>query len=501
MTKRKKKSAIKLISLLFTLVILIGVYVWYSTQKAVPDDAEDTVSESISLVTLDTTKITALHYIGEDIDINLVLKDGLWISSDEPDRPINQDNVASMLNNFSNITADKMVVEAPENLADFGFDSPFASLQATLEDGTITTLKLGDLVLSGDGYYALVNDDNKVYILPTSYGVSFSDLDMTAIAVAPTITAENITYINIDSRDGEDYELKYNENVVQDNSGANLYNWEILKPYGVGYTADSTAISTLQSNYTSFNYLACVDYKGDDLSQYGLDNPAATIDIGYYESATQTEPTANSNTSDTSENSTNTVDKEYKIYIGNLDESGNYYVRVDGSNAVYTLSSDTVNTMLQVDAFSMMNKSISIPSIENVDKISAKIDGVQYEMEIRRTVTNADGAEGTQSTYFYNGKEENEDLFKSVYETMIGASYDSELKDEVETSAIVPYMTLSYHIIGNYETTITASYLPYNDSFYIVDKGDGRYFLADKRVIDQIANVITTFTGTAEQSE
>ncbi|MDD3173295.1 MAG: DUF4340 domain-containing protein, partial [Herbinix sp.] len=185
----------------------------------------------------------------------------------------------------------------------------------------------------------------------------------------------------------------------------------------------------------------------------------------------------------------------YKIFIGDKDENGDYYVRSDGSNAVYTLSSDTVDTMLQVEVFSIMNPYVCLPNIDSVDKISAEIAGKQYTMQIKHpTATNDADKDETSATYYYNGNEVTEDNFKSVYQSMIAAKYDAELTQDVDTSALEPVMTLSYHIFGDTDKTFTTSYLSYNDSFYIADIGKSVYFLVDKRVIDQITNAISTFT-------
>jgi hypothetical protein len=162
------------------------------------------------LATVDTAKVTAIHYTGEDVDINLTLEDGVWESLEEPDRPINQEKVTSMLDTISDITADQKVVEAPDNLEDFGLKVPSSYVQVTMKDGSTVTLQLGNKAVTGDGYYALVNDDTTVYLVAATYGtgLTFTNSDLTKIEAAPEITAENITYLSIDNRDGEDIELK-----------------------------------------------------------------------------------------------------------------------------------------------------------------------------------------------------------------------------------------------------------------------------------------------------
>lgn len=168
-------------------------------------------------------------------------------------------------------------------------------------------------------------------------------------------------------------------------------------------------------------------------------------------------------------------------------------MKKEGSNAVYTMSASIIDKMLQTDAFSVINSFICIPNIEGVDKINIDIGGTPYTMEIKRsTVTSDDGTQKTEAVYYYNGNVVTEGDFKNVYQAMISASYDAEIKGAVAGSK-EPYMTISYHITGENENTVTASYLPYDDNFYLVDTGSTIRFFADKRKIDNIANTIMEF--------
>lgn len=486
MAKRKKKNAITMVSLLLVLAALIGVYVWYSNKKSA--DSSSDASSKISLAKLDTSKVTAVHYKTKNADLNLVLDNGVWKSKEEPDRPISQDNVTSMLKTISKITAYKKLSDSSENLSDYGLDNPSSYIQATRKDGSTVTLKLGSTTVDGKGSYALVNNNKNVYLVDVSYssGLSFTDSDMTQVAKAPSITAANIYYIKIDNRKGKDVELKENTSGGLDNSGSNLYNWEILQPYGKGYTAVSSNITTLQSNYTSFEYQSCVDYKGTNLGKYGLDKPKASIEISYYKTSSTTSPTPTG----TASGNAKKIRKSYKIYVGNQDDNGDYYVMVDGSKEVYTMSQTTVDTMLKVDTFSLLNSYAAIPDLENVDKISVDVKDKTYSMNIKRKTVKKE----TTASYYFNGTKVKEDSFKKLYETLIAAKYDAQLNKKVDTSKLNPYLTLSFYLSGNNSGTVKVSFLPYNDSFYIADKGNGLYFLVDKRYVDAMAKAIKKFS-------
>ncbi len=496
MAKRKKRNAVTLLSLLLLLAALIGVYYWYGGKQAVTEDTgEDT--DTIDLGKIDKEQLSSLHYVYDDADLTLVKDGDVWKSQAEPDRPIDQDHVSSMIGMIDDLSATRLITEAPENLADYGLDQPTSYLQGKLNDGTTVTLQVGDKVSTGDGFYALVNEDKKVYLIESfiGNGLQYTNLEMTAVPETLSIEAANINHISIDKRDGEDFELLYDDSGHRfDNSGSKLNSWYILKPYKEGYTADSSKVSTLQSNYTSFDYISCVDYSGTDLGKYGLDTPMAAIGLDYTVSRTEKLDTPEKDPATGNEITEKTVydPKEYTLLIGNTDAQEDYYVKIDGSSAVYTMDADAINKMLTVDPFSIINPFVNIPNIDNVDKIDAGINGTTYTMTLQRTTSKNDkGEDEIKTAYTYNGSNVEEDVFKKLYQTIISVKFDAQIKEKVSTPQVDPYLTLTYYLNDN--TTVTASYLPYNDSFYIIDTNGETRFFADKRLVEDIVKAVTEF--------
>lgn len=499
MAKRKKRNAITLVSLLLALAALIGFYYWYS-HRPVKDNQQE-ATNTIALATIDTTQISSMHYVMSDADLTLILQNGTWISKDEPGRPITQGNVTDMLRVIKDIKADRIINDKPDNLADFGLAQPKEELDVTLNDGTVTTIKIGDVAGASLGYYGMVNNDGKVYLLPIEIGTAlqYNNTQMTDIQKAPVISETGITSISITNRDGEDFEIKSDASTALDNSGNNLFNWMIPKPYGPGYSADYNQIETILPNYTTFNFIKNADYSGKNFAKYGLDNPAATIDIGFTVTTKEALPTPelDPTTGQTVTEKDINTPSDYKFYVGNKDEDGNYYIRVDGNDSVYTLSADTVDKMLKVDPFSLMNHYVCIPNIQTVDKVVLTTAGTTYTMDIKHDIkANADGTQTDNPTYYFNGKEADSSAFTSLYKTMVSPLYEGELKEDVNTDNLTPFLTISFHIFGDNETTVSASFLPYNDNFFIVKKDDGAHFLVDKRVIEDMAKAVSSFTGT-----
>lgn len=500
MAKRKKRNAVTLVSLLLTLLVLIGIYVWYTNKdKGTEDSKADSSSDTLTLATLDTEQLQTLHYIHEDADLTLVLEDGTWKYQEDKERPIDQSRVKNMIRVIEEIKALRVINENPENLSDYGLSEPVSYIRATQKDGVTVTLQIGDK--AGDsGYYALVNEDKKVYLVANSYGsgLQYNDAALTAKEDLPSYTSNDIYHISISKPEGTDFELLYDIDNKMNKPAASLAPWVILKPYEEGYSADTAKVSELLTNYVGFSLNACVDYKGNNLAEYGLDNPKATIQVGYYE---EDETSASAEDSTDTDNGKETSKKQSTItlYVGDSKDEKESYVKTDRSNAVYTMNTDSINEMLDIDAFSYIYSFVAIPNIDTVDRIDVTIENKPYTMEIKRTtVKNDEGEEETKETFYYNGNEVDEELFRKVYQVVISAKYDAEIKNPDNINPEDAFLTIRYQLNNENRDIVTTSYLPYDESFYVVDTGYAYRFFADRRKIDYIAKTVSEFKVSEE---
>ncbi len=504
MSRRKKKNQVTLISLLVVLVLLSGFYLWYMNRDRFAGRTDKDTSEadtSLIIATMDPERIETIHFKNEKADMTFIREEDVWILEADRNRPIKQNYIKNMINLMDEVKAERMVNEKPEDLGQYGLASPFASINATQTDGKTIAIRLGSKAVGAQGYYAMIDGNDAVYILPTLYGtnLSYSDMDMTQVENGPSITSNDIYHIEISYRDGEDFELIYDPDSIHHIAGTPLLSWAVLKPYEEVYAADSSKVSELLSKYSSFDFLACVEYSTETFDKYGLDGPQASVFVEYYEKHEAQTAEADTN-SDSDDNTTGEViieEKNFKLYIGDKNDNGDYYVRKDGDKAVYTMSAAKVEEMLTVDAFGILSTFVNLHNIDTVDKIDIDIGGTHYTMEIKReTVTNAEGEEEMISAYYYNGELTEEDKFKDLYQVMIAAKMDIQLKEEVSVSNLKPALTMSYHISGSEEPYIT-SYYSYDDSFYLIDSGYPVRFAADKRKIDGIIKAVQEF-GLAE---
>ena len=82
-----------------------------------------------------------------------------------------------LLSQISSITTQETVVESPEDLAQYGLEEPFRTIEAKFADGTSVTILAGSESPLLSKYYIQVQDDPNVYLI-SSYIVT--DFDKTA---------------------------------------------------------------------------------------------------------------------------------------------------------------------------------------------------------------------------------------------------------------------------------------------------------------------------------
>ncbi|HHT88839.1 MAG TPA: DUF4340 domain-containing protein, partial [Clostridiales bacterium] len=452
---------------------------------------------SFVIAALDPDLIDTIYYKNENADITLVLEDDTWVYTEEKERPINKYYVSYLINIIDSIRAERVVNENPEDLSLYGLDSPKAIIKGSQPDGKTVALMIGEKTTAGDGHYVKLENDDTVYLvkrIPETH-LSFSLTDMTDIEHGPSIETNNIYHIEIIQSDKEDFELIYDVDSKYHIAATPYLSWAILKPYETAYAADSTKVSEFLTKYSSFNFSVCIDYNAEDFAQYGLEDPKASIFIEYYEKRNEKldEPEIDPDTGEEITSRTVKDEKSFRLYIGERNEDGDYYVRKEGDNAVYIMKASNLDSKLEADAFDMLSKFVNIYNIETINNIDIDINGVLYNMKIERDkIINDEGEEEIKKTYYYNWSVADEEVFKDVYQVMISALIDTQLDEVVSVSGKEPVLTLTYYVEG-YDEPFKTSYYPYDESFYLIDNGTPVRFVADKRKIDAIIKAVQEF--------
>ncbi|MBE5962471.1 MAG: DUF4340 domain-containing protein [Lachnospiraceae bacterium] len=478
MTGRKKKNLISLVSLLVVLMLLIVGYALVADRNKKQEEKEAAKEDtSYILSNQEEDAFSNISVTSGDTAFELVYEGDTWYLSGDDEFPLDQTKAGAMADGLESLSSNQLVIESPEDLSEYGLKDPLITVVGTTTYGDTITIAFGDELAAGNGYYSMVNGEAKVYVLTSTirdkYDMSMTDL--LKVEDTPDIDDTLITGVKVSSDTFPSFTLLYDENNATDHSGQNLYPWYISDVYPQNVNADTTAVNDMLTNYTTFSLSSCVDYKKENLGQYGLSTPKTTLSVWYRE-----------------EEDGEVL--EYTVYVGNQDENGNYYVRPENSDCTYIMTASNINKKFDVNPFDFVSKYTHLLNINTVEELNATMNDQKYSYKIDTTMTTDDaGTETTENTFYVNGTlYEEEQTFRNFYQSIIALSVDGVMPEGASYQDN-PVLTLEFVRSEEYGGNVTVRYLPYNDSYYAVEVNGIVTYMIDMRKVDDMILSIQEF--------
>ncbi|MCC8051490.1 MAG: DUF4340 domain-containing protein [Clostridiales bacterium] len=362
----KNNKSFKLIAGVVVIAVLGGVYYGLTVYNKKTEEAEEEAAAGETILEVDTSALTAVTYTidGEQVSFSLQ-DDGTWQKDDDETFPVDSSALLAPLDEASALKSVRTLTEV-EDISEYGLDEPQNTITLTDEDGTETVITIGDNNAStGNDYLMLNEDETTIYTVSTDLSSAFSDdlYDYAESEELPTLQASTIVGVSLEQADGESYDL-YLENAI----------WMVSGTDTDGAEADADIADTLTSTLAGLSYTDYLDHNCTDLSEYGLDEPAATLTITYEEeveteeeteleeaadetdaeSETESAEEAETETETETESGVETIELTVTFLIGDTDDSGNYYVQMEGSTEVHTISSSVLSTIFGYTASEMI---------------------------------------------------------------------------------------------------------------------------------------------------
>ena len=507
------KKSTKLVSAVVVLAVLGGVYVGLNTYVSKEEKAESSSEEEskTEVFSVKTDDIKSLEFIVDKKEVTFEKKDDSWVKKDETAFPVNQTTLDSAASAIETVEADR-VLEDVENLAEYGLDSPSNTVIVDTADGT-TKLNIGDENTSTNQYYiSRDDDDSTVYVVAADTVSPFMNslYDYAQGEDFPTIDSSTVKKVQV-SEDKDSYVLEENsDGATWDVSGDGSSDKE---------SADTTAAGNVTSGLGSFAFDQFVNYNAENLSQYGLDKPYATITVDYQEeveddSTDSTEPgendstasesdSENSDTTDTDSSSedadskTTTVDKQLVIYVGDEAGDGSRYVTVDNKQ-IYTMSTDTLSAVIDKTPSDLWSLIVNYLSVKNLDQLQVTYGETTNTVNVsRETSTDDDGNEKETTTYQLDGEEIESTTFTTFYNKLINMAGQKRLT-EAYTPAADPEMTAVFTDSDKNQTTVT--FYTYDTNYYAAVVGD-KVFLVNKMTVKEMFNAYETMVNGETETE
>ena len=537
------KKSTKLVSAVVVLAVLGGVYVGLNTYVSKEEKTESSSEEEskTEVFSVKTDDIKSLGFIVDKKEVTFEKKDDSWVKKDETAFPVNQTTLDSAASAIETVEADR-VLEDVEDLTEYGLDSPSNTVTVDTADGT-TKFNIGDENTSTNQYYiSRDDDDSTVYVVAADTVSPFMNslYDYAQGEDFPTIDSSTVKKVQV-SEDKDSYVLEENsDGAAWDVSGDGSSDKE---------SADTTAAGNVTSGLGSFAFDQFVNYNAEDLSQYGLDKPYATITVDYQEeveddstdstnsgendstasesdsessdstdtdsssedadsaddkasaeesSADSADSTDASDDSDSSEDSkTTTVDKQLVIYVGDDAGDGSRYVTVDNKQ-IYTMSTDTLSAVINKTPSDLWSLIVNYLSVKNLDQLQVTYGETTSTVNVsRETSTDDDGNEKETTTYQLDGKEIESTTFTTFYNKLINMAGQKRLT-EAYTPAADPEMTAVFTDSDKNQTTVT--FYTYDTNYYAAVVGD-KVFLVNKMTVKEMFNAYETMVNGETETE
>ena len=324
----KEKRLITILSIILAVLcaaVLVGLSIRYRAAQAAKD--QNTVSPS-DIAEAARSEYVALSYSNGSTTLSFSLnEDGVWTWDSEPDFPLDDTNVKSILTILETLKP-QQTLDLPEDLSAYGLEDPQISMTATTPDGTALTVSMGNTTTDGNSYYAAISSDPKhIFIIANTLYLAMQKpiYEMCVLPELPQLTEDAMTSIEIEGPSHEDGTRPATVLTAAASDGGDV-SWRS----GGANVTDTAEVRALMEDLSALRVSQCVDFKpSDDAASFcGFDDPSV-LTVNYKTSSGAAET--------------------FALYIGNQNMDGTgRYVRIGEESAVYLMELSLLDPMMRL---------------------------------------------------------------------------------------------------------------------------------------------------------
>lgn len=480
-----KKKIVLLLSALAVLAIMLGVYFAKTSadkKKAAEEAAKNNVD---ALEQLEQTGIRLTECNEKDID-NIVLNNGNtsiklvkdnkgWVSADHKDYEYNDNALQTVVYCFTSLFAANEVTENAENLQQYGLDKPVVIGQSLDKKGNTQVIKLGTSTPDNNYYYAMVNDDPRVYIIDALAGKSlmytYDDILDKSI---DRVDSDSVTELEIKKQGSDDILVVFDNEDKTSQAYHNTVGLAALtmkKPFENMLVYPYNLESAVLYNLSQLNIGTLADPAPTDLNKYGLEQPYLSFSVKDIDG------------------------KAVSVKVGNEaaqfadDETTYYYALFDDKPQVFTVDKRAIKPFEEAKVVDFIQNFITLHKRSDVEKLTINAGDKAFEIifasEGENTfVTDDEGTKRDNRNTYINGKLIDKDTFSDFYESVCGLAFDEIADDAQDKAKGEPNAAITFDLLDG--STDKAEYYDYNESFYAVKKADNCSMLINKQAVNKL---------------
>lgn len=358
-----------------------------------PENVTAVEDTSLTVFTLDADSVTQLSWEYSEA-LTFVKNDGKWAYAEDAAFSLDESYIETILDTLTEVVSEK-TIENAENLDQYGLEIPICSISVTADEAY--TLAIGEETSMGGQRY-LSNGDGNVYLVDSemidafAYGL-YDLLEYEQIPEMETVTALNLT------GSAQSYRIEYIEN--SDEVYSDSYVW-----FMDGQTLDTELTQALISSVAEVELTSCVDYNASDLSEYGLDFPAATVTLEY---AVIT--------------GTQISNEAFILHLGDQTAKG-CYARIGSSKMVYLIDGTLLDTLLYTTASELLPDEILAMDWTEVTRMDITLGEITYTLCAgTQTITDDEGNEAEETVWLLDDTQTDISEITALLDTMTFAGY------------------------------------------------------------------------------
>lgn len=333
------------------LVVVLGALMYFLEFRGV-DEREAAEAIADRLLSFESEEVTAMTIETAEGRISLARIDDAWRVTAPYDLAADDSAVSSIVNRLQSADHNRVIDEAPEDLARFGLDQPPLSVTLELADGGNLSLAFGNDTPVGFNVFVRPGGADTVYTTAAGLedAVNKTLYNLRDRSILSFVERE-VVRVEID---GPDIDATVER---QPDLGDGITRWALSEP--IEASADAGTVSSLVSRLRTGNALAFpTDEPTDEqLGEFGLDAPEITLRLWTGDSAAHT------------------------LHIGSSSEdpSGRYARRL-GSDAIMIIADNLVDELPDT-ADALRNRTVVEFARDRVDAIEIHADGETMRLE------------------------------------------------------------------------------------------------------------------------
>ncbi len=362
------------------------------------------------------------------------------------------------------------------DLSLFGLANPDTTVTIRLENGESHQIALGKELPSGYFKYAMLDNTGVIYSVASSTIANFQQ------SIIDLLDSDNIIGIEDEALTGMTFARARDDLFISadcvyseqsDGSGTTaFYAFDLHKPIEIN--ANSTDLTVLVQEIMKMGVNSFVELNPQDISAYGLDNPAYTVELV-------------------------TADRSVTVKIGAETGDGSYYAISSEMDAVYTVKTSAF-TKLDMPLLEMIDTLFNLKSIWLVDSFSFEMGDTAFESTVAldKGQDNADES----AIFMLDGKdakifsENNKNLYTRFYMRVIGLKIAGI--DALAQPVYEPAGRLVFNMAADTENDVPA----YTEVIEFVERDDYTYYVfIDSEYTGYYLNAEEAFTSNKTDQE